>query len=276
MKLNEKFDPFVAEWITFAKSQNYNLVEKCLKLAQILEYPDLEISKYIEMINEIGKSLKMSIDKSDNTTYRISILNEHLFQNHGFRGDTDDYYNPKNNFLNEVLEKKSGIPITLSIIYSEVAKHIDLDIRIVGFPSHVIVKYNEEIILDPFNQGKLLKIDDLHEILEKNYGGQVEFSPNFLDETSQEKILIRLVRNLKNSYANSYAYEKSLRCANMILALEPESAEDVRDKGILEERFLNHRPALRLLNQYLELNPDAEDVDFVLDLINDIRNKINQ
>jgi len=276
MKLNEKFDPFVAEWITFAKSQNYNLVEKCLKLAQILEYPDLEISKYIEMINEVGKSLKMSIDKSDNTTYRISILNEHLFQNHGFRGDTDDYYNPKNNFLNKVLEKKSGIPITLSIIYSEVAKHIDLDIRIVGFPSHVIVKYNEEIILDPFNQGKLLKIDDLHEILEENYGGEVEFSPDFLDETSQEKILIRLVRNLKNSYANSYAYEKSLRCANMILALEPESAEDVRDKGILEERFLNHTPALQLLNQYLEINPDAEDADFVLDLIKDIRNKINQ
>jgi len=276
LTLNEKFDPFVAEWITFAKSQNYNLVEKCLKLAQILEYPDLEISKYIGIINEIGKSLKMSIDKSDNTTYRISILNEHLFQNHGFGGDTDDYYNPKNNFLNEVLEKKSGIPITLSIIYSEVAKYIDLDIRIVGFPSHVIVKHNEEIILDPFNQGKLLKIDDLHEILEKNYGGQVEFSPDFLDEISQEKILIRMVRNLKNSYGNSYAYEKSLRCANMILALEPESAEDVRDKGILEERFLNHSPALQLLNQYLELNPDAEDADFVLDLIKDIRNKINQ
>ena len=275
MTLNEKFDPFVAEWVTFAKSQNYNLVEKCLKLAQILEYPDLDISKYIGMINEIGNSLKMSINKSENPTYKISMLNEHLFQNSGFKGDTDDYYNPKNNFLNEVLEKKSGIPITLSIIYSEVAKHIDLVIRIVGFPSHVLVKYNEEIILDPFNQGKLLNIDDLHEILVKNYGGQVEFSPEFLDEIPQEKILIRMVRNLKNSYVNSYGYEKAMRCANMILALEPESAEDVRDKGILEERFLNHGPALQLLNQYLEQNPDAEDADFVLDLIKDIRNKIN-
>jgi len=273
--LNEKFDPFVAEWVTFAKSQNYNLVEKCLKLAQILEYPDLDISKYIAMINEIGKSLKISINNSKNPTYKISMLNEHLFQNSGFKGDTDDYYNPKNNFLNEVLEKKSGIPITLSIIYSEVAKHIDLVIRIVGFPSHVLVKYNEEIILDPFNQGKLLNIDDLHEILVKNYGGQVEFSPEFLDEIPQEKILIRMVRNLKNSYVNSYGYEKAMRCANMILALEPESAEDVRDKGILEERFLNHGPALHLLNQYLEQNPDAEDADFVLDLIKDIRNKIN-
>ena len=273
--MNEKFDPFVAEWVTFAKSQNYNLVEKCLKLAQILEYPDLDISKYIGMINEIGKSLKISINNSKNPTYKISMLNEYLFQNYGFRGDTEDYYNPKNNFLNEVLEKKSGIPITLSIIYSEVAKHIDLVIRIVGFPSHVLVKYNEEIILDPFNQGKLLNIDDLHEILVKNYGGQVEFSPEFLDEIPQEKILIRMVRNLKNSYVNSYGYEKAMRCANMILALEPESAEDVRDKGILEERFLNHGPALQLLNQYLEQNPDAEDADFVLDLIKDIRNKIN-
>ena len=273
--MNEKFDPFVAEWVTFAKSQNYNLVEKCLKLAQILEYPDLDISKYIGMINAIGTSLKISINSSKNPTYKISMLNEHLFQNSGFRGDTDDYYNPKNNFLNEVLEKKSGIPITLSIIYSEVAKHIDLVIRIVGFPSHVLVKYNEEIILDPFNQGKLLNIDDLHEILVKNYGGQVEFSPEFLDEIPQEKILIRMVRNLKNSYVNSYGYEKAMRCANMILALEPESAEDVRDKGILEERFLNHGPALQLLNQYLEQNPDAEDADFVLDLIKDIRNKIN-
>lgn len=273
--MNEKFDPFVAEWVTFAKSQNYNLVEKCLKLAQILEYPDLDISKYIGMINEIGKSLKISINNSKNPTYKISMLNEHLFQNSGFKGDTDDYYNPKNNFLNEVLEKKSGIPITLSIIYSEVAKHIDLVIRLVGFPSHVLVKYNEEIILDPFNQGKLLNIDDLHEILVKNYGGQVEFSPEFLDEIPQEKILIRMVRNLKNSYVNSYGYEKAMRCANMILALEPESAEDVRDKGILEERFLNHGPALQLLNQYLEQNPDAEDADFVLDLIKDIRNKIN-
>ncbi len=276
MKLTDKFDPFVAEWVSFSTNQNYNLVEKCLKLAQVLEYPDLDVSEYIIKINEMGKPLNLSINKTDNATYRISMLNEHLFQNYGFAGDIEDYYNPKNNFLNDVLEKKSGIPITLSIVYAEVAKSIGLDLRIVGFPSHVIVKYNEEIILDPFNQGKLLKIDDLNEILERNYDGQIEFSPNFLNEISEEKILIRLIRNLKNSYAQSFAYEKALRCANMILALEPNSAEDIRDKGILEERFFNHGSALQLLNQYLEINPDAEDADFVLDLIKDIRTKINQ
>ncbi len=274
--MKEKFDAFVGEWVSFATNQNYNLVEKCLKLAQILEYPDLDISKYIHELNKIGQVIKLSVTHSDNPTYRISLLNEHLFQNYGFSGDVEDYYNPKNNFLNDVLEKKSGIPITLSIIYTEIAKQIGFDIRIVGFPGHIIVKYNEEIILDPFNKGKLLNIDDLYLILEQNFGGEVEFSPNFLNEISDEKILIRMIRNLKNSYAQSYAYEKAMRCANMILALEPKSLEDIRDKGILEERFLNHGIALQLLNQYLELNPDAEDADFVLDLIKNIRNKINQ
>ena len=90
------------------------------------KYPDLDISKYIQKINEIGKNLSLEISNVDNPTYKISMLNEHLFQKYGFTGDAQDYYNPKNNFLNQVLEKKSGIPLTLSIIYSEIAKHIGL------------------------------------------------------------------------------------------------------------------------------------------------------
>jgi len=274
--MGEKFDPFVAEWKSFALSQNYSLVEKCLKLSQILEYPELDISKYIEKLNEIGETLKSSINKIDNPTYKISMLNEHLFEHNGFKGDVDDYYNPKNNFLNDVLEKKSGIPITLSIIYSEIAKHIGLDLRIVGFPSHIVVKYGEEIILDPFNDGKLLTMDDLNDILFQNYGDEVKFSPDYLNEIEPEKILIRITRNLKNSYVQSYAYDMAMRCINMTLALEPISSEEIRDKGILEERLLNHDQALTNLNQYLEINPNADDADFVLDLIKSIREKINQ
>ncbi len=274
--MNEKFDPFVAEWKAFATNPNLTLVEKCLKLAQILEYPELDVSKYIEKLNEIGETLKSSINKIDNPTYKISMLNEHLFEHIGFKGDVDDYYNPKNNFLNKVLEKKSGIPITLSIIYSEIAKHIGLDLRIVGFPSHIVVKYGEEIILDPFNDGKLLTMDDLNDILFQNYGDEVKFSPDYLNEIQPEKILIRITRNLKNSYVQSYAYDMAMRCINMTLALEPISSEEIRDKGILEERLLNHDEALTNLNQYLEINPNADDADFVLDLIRSIREKINQ
>jgi regulator of sirC expression with transglutaminase-like and TPR domain len=274
--LSQKFDPYVAEWKSFATNPNYSLVEKCLKLSQILEYPELDISENLRKLDKIGRSLKDSINNVDNPTYRISILNEHLFEHLGFCGDVDDYYNPKNNFLNEVLEKKSGIPISLSIIYSEVAKSIGLDIRVVGFPSHILVKNGEDMILDPFNKGKLLTIDDLRNILNHNYGGEVEFVPEFLNEISTENILIRMARNLKNSYVHSYAYDIAMRCIDMILSLEPNSIEEIRDKGILEDRLLNHDGALTYLNKYLEINPNAEDADFVLDLIRNIREKINQ
>ncbi len=276
LKLNEKFDPLVAEWSLFAKNPRFSLVEKCLKLAQILEYPELDISKYIKKLNDIGSSLKLAINQNDSPTYRISILNEHLFRHHGFKGDTDDYYNPKNNFLNAVLDKKSGIPITLSIIYAEVAKHIGLDIHLAGFPSHVVVKNGEDMVLDPFNEGKLLNIDDLEEILYQNYGEEVEFLPEFLDDITSEQILIRITRNLKNSYVQSYAYDMGMRCINMVLALVPDSPEEIRDKGILEERLLHYDNSLEFLNKYLEISPNAEDADFVLDLIRSVREKINQ
>ncbi len=271
--MKEEFDPFVAEWFSFVKNPNFNLVEKCLKFAQILEYPDLDVDDYIKKINRIGMSLKESINDVKNPTYLISMLNEHLFENLGFSGDVDDYYNPKNNFLNEVIDKKSGLPITISILYVEIAKFIGLDLKIVGFPSHILVKYNEEMILDPFDDGILLDVDDLQEILDNNFDGHLEFQPEFLDEIESEQILIRMTRNLKSSYVQSFVYDKALRCTNMVLAIEPESPEDIRDKGILEERLLNSEIALKYLNKYLEINPNAEDIDFILELIRSIKTK---
>ena len=271
--MEEEFDPFVAEWFSFVKNPNFNLVEKCLKFAQILEYPDLNVNDYIQKINQIGMSLKESVSDVKNPTYLISMLNEHLFENLGFSGDDDDYYNPKNNFLNEVIDKKTGLPITISILYAEIAKFIGLDLKIVGFPSHILVKYNEEMILDPFYDGRLLDIDDLQEILDTNFEGGLEFQPEFLDEIEPEQILIRMTRNLKNSYIQSFVYDKALRCVNMVLSIEPESPEDIRDKGILEERVLNSDIALKYLNKYLEINPNAEDIDFILEMIRSIKTK---
>jgi len=218
-------------------------------------------------------SLKESISDVKNPTYLISMLNEHLFENLGFSGDDDDYFNPKHNFLNEVIDKKLGLPITISILYVEVAKFIGLDLKIIGFPSHILVKYNEEMILDPFYDGNLLDVDDLQGILDNNFDEQLEFQPEFLDEIESEQILVRMTRNLKNSYVQSFVYDKALRCTNMVLAIEPESPEDIRDKGILEERMLNSETALKYLNKYLEINPNAEDIDFILEMIRNIKTK---
>ena len=271
----EKFDPFVSEWVSFSKNPNYNLIEKCLKMAQILEYPELNISKYIEKINEMGNSLKIKLGEVKNPTYLISMLNEYFFDELGFHGAEEDYYDPGNSFLNIILDKKTGIPITLSILYSEVAKHIGLDLQIVGFPGHVIVKYKKEMILDPFYRGRLLTIEDLEEILNKNFGEDVEFVPEYLNEATTEKLLTRLLRNLKNAYTQSYAYDNAVRCTDMILGMQPESSEEIRDKGILEERLLRYGNALPLLNKYLELEPEADDADFILELIKSVREKSN-
>ena len=271
----EKFDPFVSEWISFSKNPNYNLIEKCLKLAQIIEYPELNVSKYIEKINEMGNSLKIKIGEVKNPTYLISVLNEYLFDELGFHGAEDDYYDPVNSFLNVVLDKKTGIPITLSILYAEVAKHIGLDLRIVGFPGHVIVKYKKEMILDPFYRGRLLTIEDLEKILNRNFGEDVEFVPEYLNEATTEQLLTRLLRNLKNAYTQSYAYDNAMKCTDMILGMQPESSEEIRDKGILEERLLRYDKALPFLNKYLELEPEADDADFILELIKSVREKSN-
>ncbi len=272
----EKFDPFVSEWISFSKNTNYNLIEKCLKMAQILEYPELDISKYIEKINDISNSLKAKIGEVKNSTYLISMLNEHLFDELGYYGAEEDYYDPGNSFLNIVLDKKTGIPITLSIIYSEVAKNIGLDLQIVGFPGHVIVKYKDEVILDPFYRGRLLTIEDLEGILSRNFGEYVEFIPEYLNSATTEQLLTRLLRNLKNAYTQSYAYDNAMKCTDMILGIRPESPEEIRDKGILEERLLRYDKALPLLNKYLELEPEADDADFILELIKSVREKSNQ
>ena len=271
----EQFDPFVSEWTAFSKNPNYNLIEKCLKLAQILEYHDLDLSKYVERINEIGNSLRMKISEVKNPTYLISMLNEYLFDELGFRGAEEDYYDPGNSFLNTVLDKKTGIPITLSIIYAEVARNVGLDLKIVGFPGHVIVKYKNEIILDPFYRGRVLTIDNLEEILDRNFGDGVEFVPEYLNEATTEQLLTRLLRNLKNAYTQSYAYDNAMKCTDMILGMKPESPEEIRDKGILEERLLRYDKALPLLNKYLELQPEADDADFILELIKSVREKSN-
>jgi len=274
--MNERQISLISEWNSFVKNDNYNLIEKCLKLSQILEYPELEISKETEKIKEIGITFRNRITESKNPTYVISLLNEFLFDIEKFQGDLDDYYNPKNNFLNYVLDKKSGIPITLCILYTEIAKYADLDLKIVGFPSHVIVKYEEEMIFDPFNRGRLLELEDLQDILYQNYGDSVEFESEYLNQISDEKIIIRMLRNLKNSYIDSFAYNMATTCNQMILGILPDSPDEIRDEGILADKIGNYDGAIMSLNKYLEMEPNAEDVDYVLELIREIRDKTNQ
>jgi regulator of sirC expression with transglutaminase-like and TPR domain len=270
------FDPFAAEWISYAKSSQYTLVEKCLKLSQILEFPNLDITEYVQKLKLFEQGLRDHISDVKNPIYLVSMLNEYMFDILEFQGDNDDYYNPRNNFLNVVMDKRSGIPITLSIIYIEIAGAIGLELLPVGFPGHFLVKYSEELILDPFNRGGLLDIEDLQDILDSTYGEGVEFEPEYLNDIEPEKILIRILRNLKSSYMESFSYEKAMHCINMILGLDPNLPEDIRDKGIAQTRLLQDDLAMVSLNKYLEMAPEADDVDDILEMIKGIKEKSSQ
>ncbi len=270
------FDPFVEEWIAYAKNSAYSLVEKCLKLAQTLEFPDLVLAQYIEKLDSMGRGLRDSISEVKNPTYLVSMLNEYMFETLGFEGNRDDYYNPRNNFLNALIDTRKGIPITLSIIYIHLGRYIGLNLRPVGFPGHFLVKYSDEMILDPFNRGALLDIEDLEAILGNIYGDGIQFSHEYLNEIEPEKILIRIARNLKNSYMQSFNYKSAMHCINMVLGLAPDEPEEIRDKGIVQSRLLQNDLALRSLERYLELAPEADDVDYVLELIRNIKEKSSQ
>jgi len=129
------------------------------------------------------------------------------------------------------------------------------------------------MILDPFNGGMLLDIDDLQQMLDRAYGNAVQFSPEYLNEIEPEKILIRIARNLKNSYMQSFNYKMAMHCINMVLGLSPNDPDEIRDRGIVQSRLLQNDLAVRSLEQYLELAPEADDVDYVLDLIRSIKEK---
>tara|TARA_Y100000590_G_scaffold211246_1_gene239365 strand:- start:3222 stop:4061 length:840 start_codon:yes stop_codon:yes gene_type:complete len=264
------------DWELFVNNEKNTLLEKCLKVSKILEFNEIDISKEIEKINDLGRKFRNNISESKNPTYLISLLNEFMFDNEKFKGDLEDYYNPKNNCVNYVFEKHLGNPISLCILYSEIAKHVGLELKIVGFPSHMIVKYKEEMILDPFNRGRLLQLSDLHEILEQNYGDSIEFDIAYLDESSTEEILVRLLRNLRHSYEDSYDDVGLEYTLSMILKIFPDMPDENRDLGILCMKKKHYDVALLYLNDYLKIDPNAQDADHILNLIKICREKLNQ
>lgn len=271
-----EFDPFAEEWVAYARNPSYSLVEKCLKLSQCLEFQSLDIGRYVAEINSFGRNLREHVPEGRNPAFLVSMLNEYMFDKLGFEGNRDDYYNPRNNFLNTVIDTRKGIPITLSILYIQLGNYIGLDLRPVGFPSHFLVKNSEELILDPFNGGIRLEKADLDNMLKNTYGNSIKFNPEYLNEIEPRKILIRIARNLKSSYMQSFNYGMAMHCINMVLGLEPEDPEETRDLGILQARLLQNGKALDSLNRYLELSPEADDVDYVLDLIREIRDKASR
>jgi regulator of sirC expression with transglutaminase-like and TPR domain len=255
-----------------------------LHLSRILAYPNLQVHHALETIDAMGKELQISLKKRMplRPTQIIEEINKYLFRILGYKGNEHDYYNPLNNFLNVVLERRLGIPITLSILYMRTAYLLNFKLYPVSFPAHFLVKHtleddDGEIIIDPYNEGRIMDDYTLKQLLDQFYPNQnIPLTKDFVRKATATQVLVRLLNNLKGSYYESQDLESTEIANEMILTLDKYNPNAVRDKGILLLKKQRPEQALEMLNLYLELDPEAEDVDVILDTIHKTRSSINK
>jgi regulator of sirC expression with transglutaminase-like and TPR domain len=245
----------------------------------VSDYPNLDIAAYLSRIDALATTAAGRLG-SDADVYRsIATLNFVLFQEHGFCGNRKDYFDPKNSFLNEVLDRKTGIPISLSVLYIEVAKRIGLSLRGVGFPGHFLVKHvgdEEEIVIDPFNQGEILSQQDLETMLHRLYGAKIAFDSGLLEPISKNQILRRMLNNLKIIYLKQNDLIKGLSIVDRLILLDPASGEDIRDRGLIYLQLECFRQALEDIETYLRLAPHAEDAQAIRRQVTALTRKVAQ
>jgi regulator of sirC expression with transglutaminase-like and TPR domain len=232
----------------------------------LTDYPDLDIPDYLARIDLLANEVTGRLGPEADIYRSIAALNYVLFRQYGFHGNRDDYFNPKNSFLNEVIERKTGIPITLSVLYMEVAQRVGLRLDGVGFPGHFLVKCvgdGEEIVIDPFNSGEIRSREDIDKMLFDLYGGKVVFHSDFLASSTKKDILKRMLANLKAIYTNGNDLVRSLSALDRLVILDPTSALDIRDRGTVYLRLECYAQAREDFETYLRLRPDAEDAMLV-------------
>ena len=230
------------------------------------EYPRLDFSAYLARMNDLAVEVARSAGQDADEFRTLAALNLVLFARHGFRGNRAEYYDPQNSFLNQVIERKTGIPITLSVLYMEVALRAGLTLNGIGFPGHFMVKAhagNEEFVIDPFNSGEIKHETDLRAMLQQMYGGQVVLRVEHLAPVSKRQILQRMLANLKAIYGRQNESVKLLGVLDRLLILDPAAADELRDRGAVYTRLDCFAQAKKDFERYLQLAPHASDTDAV-------------
>ncbi|MBI4854453.1 MAG: tetratricopeptide repeat protein [Acidobacteria bacterium] len=233
------------------------------------EYIKLDIDFYLSLLDEIASVIKSRLpEKSSliNPLLIIKEINEHIYEDLAFQGNKENYYDPRNSFLNEVLVRRLGIPITLSVFYMEIARRLGLKIDGVGMPGHFLMKcYVEdtEIILDAFNQGQILDKDACQELVSNLYGSEIELRPSFFRTVSKKEILIRMLNNLKNIYLSSSDHLRALATIERLLLITPQAINEIRDRGFVNYRLGKYSLAIQDLEFYLTYAPKNQESEVV-------------
>lgn len=226
------------------------------------EYPQLAPDPYLRRLDELAERVRDRLADESAPLVLLQEVGRILFEEEGFRGNRSDYYDPRNSFLNDVIDRRLGIPLTLSIIYLETGWRLGLPLHGVNFPGHFLVRYPGEamrLLIDPFQSGLVRFEDEAQDLLDHVYGGSVRMQEDFLRVADRRDIIVRLLTNLKGNYLNRRDDVRALSALERILIVRPESADDERDRGIVLTRLGREAEAAAALQRYLELVPDAPD-----------------
>ena len=250
-----------------------DLARACLLLAQDA-YPGLDVEGYLGEIERFAARLRGRLQGGRGAEERVVELNQFLFDELGFHGNARDYYDPRNSYLNEVLDRRTGIPLTLSVLYLEVGRRIGLALEGVSFPGHFLVRLplrGSMLVLDPFSGGEPQSETDLRARLRRvvpaGATGPVPLEElpldQFLEPAGKRQILARLLRNLKGIYREADKPERLLEVLNRMLMVAPEAHGELRERGLVYQRLECYRAALKDLSDYSSLEPDAPDIEDV-------------
>jgi regulator of sirC expression with transglutaminase-like and TPR domain len=251
--------------------ERIELARACLLIAEDA-YPGLDVEGYVNEVARLALRLRTRLSRTAGAEEKVVELNQFLFDELGYTGNAEEYYDPRNSYLNEVIDRRTGIPITLSVLYMELGRKIGLPLEGVSFPGHFLVRVRMRggmLVLDPFAGGEPQTEDELRARLERviprdvTGGVPVRDLPleQFLEPATKRQILARLLRNLKGIYRQAEMPERMLDVLNRALVVSPDSTSDLRDRGVVYEQLQAYRAALRDLSDYVAREPDAADID---------------
>ena len=243
------------------------LAPAALVIARV-ENPHLDPDPYLARLDAMGDAARRVIERHASSTGDMSpqsgvkALNEYLFDELGFTGNREKYEDPRNSCLNEVLERRTGIPLTLSIVYMEVARRAGLHMDGVNFPGHFLVRcpqaHSAHLVIDPFHAGALLSEHNCRLLLQKHVGSEVAFSRSLLAPATRDQILVRMLLNLKRIYVHMRSFPQARDVTELLLALTPSALSELRDRGLLAYQLNDVTGALKDLQAYLKLSSMSE------------------
>ncbi len=261
------------EKILSEKEERIDLAHACLMIAEDA-YPGLEVERYLGEIERMALRLRGRMPQTHGAEERLAALNQYLFEDLGYWGNTEEYYDPRNSYLNEVLDRKTGIPISLAVIYLEVGRRIGLPLEGVSFPGHFLVRLRLRgamLVLDPFSGGAAQSEGELRSRLQRvipeGAAGSLPVADlpldRFLEPATNRQILARMLRNLKGIYREAGQPERMLDVLNRILLVAPQASAELRDRGFVYQQLECYRAALKDLTDYVGREPEAADYDDV-------------